>query len=200
MPTATRDRWDSLIQFMVEKHWPNLNWRFIKAQMLAESNGRASVASPVGAVGLMQIMPATFDEAVPEEFRSRTREDPEASLATGIRYLRRQFDRFGEVLDPVERLKFSAAAYNCGRGYVNAAISSYCLRRPASFPVPGESLVWDAVKPQLAGALVAGRSPDFRQTWNYVDKVFATYRELSLSRRAWWGWHSRYVPPLRRAD
>ena len=43
---------------------PNFDWRFFKAQAVAESRLKPDAQSHVGAQGIMQIMPRTFDEIV----------------------------------------------------------------------------------------------------------------------------------------
>ncbi len=56
---------------------------------------------------------------------------PEKNLRAGIAYLYRQYYRFPEIPDPVERVKFALASYNGGRGYINAALSLARSRVPS---------------------------------------------------------------------
>jgi len=182
--TDPNRRWDSLIRWTVATYWPFLDWRFAKAQVRAESGYNARAVSPAGAAGLLQLMPGTFDEIRPTKYAGCPREDPEANLVAGLVYLRTQFARFPEVVNATERLKFALASYNCGRGYVNAAIRIWRERNPGE-PPSGASLLWDEVKPQLANAEVAGRRPIFQETWIYVDRVFAFFYEFASPRFAW---------------
>jgi len=55
----TADRWDSLIRYWVEKLWPDMDWRLVKCQIHRESAFNPKAVSSCGAIGLMQIMPAT---------------------------------------------------------------------------------------------------------------------------------------------
>jgi len=178
------DRWDSLLEFTAARYWPALDWRLLKAQALTESNLVTMAKSPVGAAGLLQVMPATFLEAVPKDLRDRSPYDPEASMAAGVCYLKDQFDHFPEILDPLERLWFSLASYNCGRGYVNRALRIYYEKQPHH----PESMTWEEVHPHLARAEIRGRRPDFQQVWNYVSRTRERYEELThggiLSRKA----------------
>lgn len=77
----------------------------------AESSFRPRVVSPVGAVGLTQVMPATAREVAP----GTTRQDlmrPETNLKVGFTYLKRLIDKYGDE-------ELALTAYNRGPGTVN---------------------------------------------------------------------------------
>lgn len=84
----------------------------VEAVIGQESGGRADAVSPVGAQGLMQIMPATAkdiaDELGVEEYDLK---DPETNRLFGTYYLNKLIDKFGDV-------KLALAAYNGGMGRV----------------------------------------------------------------------------------
>jgi soluble lytic murein transglycosylase-like protein len=74
----------------------------VKAVIAAESNFKANAVSRVGAVGLMQLMPATAAElGVYAPF------EPGQNVNGGVRYLKKLLERF-DVLD------HALAAYNAG--------------------------------------------------------------------------------------
>jgi soluble lytic murein transglycosylase-like protein len=79
----------------------------VDAVAWAESRYRADAVSPKGAVGLMQLMPATARELGVKDAR-----DPVQNIAGGAAYLRAQLDRFD---GDIER---ALAAYNAGPGAV----------------------------------------------------------------------------------
>jgi len=79
-----------------------LDTRLLHAVIAVESDYQEQVVSPKGAMGLMQLMPATAEElGVIHPF------DPEENILAGARYLRRLCDRFGD-------LTLALAAYNAG--------------------------------------------------------------------------------------
>jgi soluble lytic murein transglycosylase-like protein len=82
----------------------------------AESSFRPVAVSPVGAVGLTQVMPATARWLVPGTTR-RDLMDPETNLRIGFKYLRQLLDTF----DGDEKLALTA--YNRGPGTVNRLLS-----------------------------------------------------------------------------
>jgi hypothetical protein len=80
--------------------------RWIRAVMHAESVGDVRAVSPKGAIGLMQIMPATWDELRIKHGLGNDPFQPRDNILAGAAYLREMLDRFGR--------KGFLAAYNAG--------------------------------------------------------------------------------------
>ncbi|WP_395443949.1 lytic transglycosylase domain-containing protein [Caulobacter sp. UC70_42] len=79
---------------------------WIYAVMRQESGGRADAVSPKGAMGLLQLMPATWRELTLELGLGNDPYDVRANVLAGAAYLRRMYDRFGSP--------GFLAAYNAG--------------------------------------------------------------------------------------
>lgn len=84
---------------------------FVMAVMKTESSFNKRATSPVGAVGLMQLMPAT-GRAMAAEYGimltgKETLYNPQLNVTLGIRYLKRLADRFTDM-------NLVLAAYNMG--------------------------------------------------------------------------------------
>ncbi len=96
-----KNAYDYLIKRHSEEN--GLDYRLVKAVMLAESNGNPTAVSQKGAQGLMQIMPETaVDLALRNPF------DPEENIEAGARYLKLLHHLFKGNLELV------LAAYNAG--------------------------------------------------------------------------------------
>ncbi|MFN8051654.1 MAG: transglycosylase SLT domain-containing protein [Acidimicrobiales bacterium] len=85
-----------------------LNPRLLAAVAKTESNFNPSAVSGVGAVGLMQFMPATAKGMGIDPT------DPAQAINGAAKYLRTQLDRFGSI-------DLALAAYNAGPGAVQRA-------------------------------------------------------------------------------
>jgi len=105
-------------RFGVPEHW-------IRAVMRVESAGRVDAVSHAGAMGLMQVMPATYAEL---RIRYGLGADPFAirdNVMAGTAYLREMFDRYG--------VTGMLAAYNAGPGRWEAYVAG--VR-----PLPAETI------------------------------------------------------------
>jgi hypothetical protein len=86
-----------------------VDWRLVAAVIQAESSFQADAVSPVGARGLMQLMPAT---AADYGVTLKNIHDPEANVEAGVRHLK----RLSQLYDG--DIPLIAAAYNAGQGTV----------------------------------------------------------------------------------
>ena len=113
----------------------------IRAVMQAESGGEVRALSLKGAMGLMQIMPATWAELRQRYGLGADPYDPRDNITAGAAYLRELQDRFGE--------RGFLAAYNAGP-------SRYEEHLATGRPLPSETLSYIAtVTSLLDGTLVA---------------------------------------------
>ena len=115
---------------------------WVRGVMRIESGGRTMldgrpITSPAGAMGLMQVMPATFAELSGRYGLGSDPYDPRANILAGTAYLREMYDRFGAT--------HFLAAYNAGPGRVDEHLRT-------GRPLPGETQRYvQALGPELAG-------------------------------------------------
>lgn len=98
------------------KHYfgPAFDWRWIKAQSITESSLRPGAVSRVGARGLMQILPSTFDDIRKRYPYFDALDDPRWNVAAGVYWLREQYDKWRGRVAPRHRMRFAFASYNAG--------------------------------------------------------------------------------------
>ena len=114
----------------------------IRAVMQVESGGNVRALSPKGAMGLMQIMPATWATLRQRYGLGADPYDPRDNITAGTAYLRELHDRFGE--------RGFLAAYNAGP-------SRYEEHLATGRPLPVETLSYMAtVKSLFDGTLAEG--------------------------------------------
>lgn len=100
---------DSSIQISIDRHSADqsLDPKLVRAVIQVESGYNHRARSHKGAMGLMQLMPATASQ-----LRVEDPYDPDENVRGGTRYLRHLIDRFPGRLD------LAVAAYNAGPGAV----------------------------------------------------------------------------------
>ncbi|OBQ69605.1 lytic transglycosylase domain-containing protein (plasmid) [Mesorhizobium loti] len=115
--------------------------RWIRAIMRLESARDRRAVSRKGAVGLMQIMPATFAELRLRHQLGRDPYDPRDNILAGAAYLRELYDRYGSP--------GFLAAYNAGPGRYEASLKGR--------PLPAETRAYVAtLRPFWGGGDAAG--------------------------------------------
>lgn len=164
--------WRPLIQETLSEVWPDLpnGPRWIEAQIRQESGGDPKAKSAHGAMGLLQLMPGTAAEmGVADPF------NPRENLRGGVKYLLIQYDHLPEILMDADRLSWSFAAYNGGRGYVNAAL------RIAKEEAGKFWWTWAVGHYWLMhrGCRAGGLFPDHLQMWGYVAGINRFYQGVA---------------------
>ena len=110
VPGPPEDPWGPYIREAAARHGVPEHW--IREVMRQESGGRPDATSPAGAMGLMQVMPATYAVLRRRHGLGDDPYEPRDNILAGAAYLREMYDRFGAP-------NF-LAAYNAGPERVEA--------------------------------------------------------------------------------
>lgn len=133
-PGSADDPWGPYISEASHRH--NVPEKWVRAVMLQESAGRPDAVSKAGAIGLMQLMPATYDELRTQYGLGRDPKDPHDNIMAGTGYMRQMYERFGAP--------GFLAAYNAGP----RRMESYLYRRGS---LPNETINYvSVIAPQIA--------------------------------------------------
>jgi hypothetical protein len=100
------DRWATQVDAAAHRFGVQPQW--VRAVMQAESDGIPSATSPAGAMGLMQIMPATWADLRRRYGLGADPYRPADNIMAGAAYMRELLDRYGSP--------DFLAAYNAGPG------------------------------------------------------------------------------------
>jgi membrane-bound lytic murein transglycosylase MltF len=137
----------------------NLDWMLMAAQGYQESRLDQNAKSHVGAIGVMQVMPATGAELNVGDITV-----VEPNVHAGVKYIRQVIDRnfANEPMDDVNKALFAFAAYNCGPGRVRS------LRREATARGLNPNVWFNNVE------LIASERIG-RETVTYVSNIYKYY-------------------------
>ena len=139
------------------------DWRWFKAQGQAESCQNPLAVSPVGAKGIMQIMPETMKEIVRKNsYILNDVFNPKYSIAAGIYYDSYLYKQWRSKRPELDRIALMTSAYNCGLGNVLKA-QKVCISSNY-----GGCNTWNSIKSQ--GAKVS--SWKYQETLGYVNRIF----------------------------
>jgi membrane-bound lytic murein transglycosylase MltF len=111
-----RERFRQVLRFFQEygKKY-DIDFLLMAAQGYQESRLDQSVKSPVGAIGVMQVMPATGKEMNVGDIHN-----VEPNIHAGVKYVRFMIDQYyaDEPMDQLNRGLFAFASYNAGPGRI----------------------------------------------------------------------------------
>jgi membrane-bound lytic murein transglycosylase F len=156
------DRYDPSFQKYTKRYFGvGFDWHPFKAQGMAESDLTPTARSRVGARGIMQLMPSTFQMIKSARPTFKSIDDPEHNIAAGIMH-----DRYLWTLYPTspteERMRFMFAAYNAGEGTIKRARSTAVKENL-------DAELWSSVE-AIAPRVKPWR---YKETLGYVKKIDA---------------------------
>jgi membrane-bound lytic murein transglycosylase MltF len=142
----------------------DLDWLLMAAQGYQESRLDQNARSPVGAVGVMQVMPATGGDLKVGDIHQM-----EPNIHAGVKYIRFMIDQYfkDEPMDELNRHLFAFAAYNAGPGRLAG------LRRAAQKQGLDPN-VWFHNVERIAAAKIG------RETVTYVSNIYKYYVAYAL--------------------
>jgi membrane-bound lytic murein transglycosylase MltF len=157
---AARNRFVSLVA-LFRKYGAqyDMDWMLMAAQGYQESRLDHSARSHVGAIGVMQVMPATGAELGVGDIKQL-----EPNIHAGVKYVRTVVDRYykNEPMDDLNKVLFAFAAYNAGPGRVRQ------LRREATARGLDPNVWFNNVE-RIAAERIG------RETVTYVSNIYKYY-------------------------
>ena len=137
----------------------NMDWMLMAAQGYQESRLDHNARSHVGAIGVMQVMPATGSELRVGDIKKL-----EPNIHAGVKLMRTYVDRYfaNEPMDEVNKVLFGFAAYNAGPGRVRQ------LRRETAARGLDQNVWFNNVE-RIASERIG------RETVTYVSNIYKYY-------------------------
>jgi len=163
-----RDTYDPIFRKYSKRYFGvGFDWRHFKAQGMAESELNPTAKSRVGARGIMQLMPGTFNIIFDPRKIPRNITDPEWNIAAGINHDRYLWTRWKADVAADDHADFMFASYNAGEGPIIRA-------RKAARAKALDAASWNAIE-SVAPDISAWR---YRETLGYVRRIRVNYGEL----------------------
>ena len=163
------ERFDPIFRKYTKRYFGvGTDWRWFKAQGMAESDLTPGARSRVGARGIMQLMPSTYGQIRTALPSFGAIDNPEWNIAAGILHDRDLWTLWKPDVDESERWHFVFAGYNAGEGTIMRA-------RKAAFAEKLDNRTWPSIE------RVAPRVERWRyvETLDYVRRIRANKDSLS---------------------
>jgi membrane-bound lytic murein transglycosylase F len=161
-------RFDGIFQKYAKRYFgAGTDWRWFKAQGMAESDLTPTARSRVGARGIMQLMPSTYGQIKSALPRFGKIDDPEWNIAAGILHDHDLWELWNRDVPEDQRWAFMFASYNAGEGTIGRALAM--AKQTSSEPA------WSNIE------LIAPRVQRWRynETLGYVRRIDSTYFRLT---------------------
>jgi membrane-bound lytic murein transglycosylase MltF len=140
---------------------PGFDWRYFKSQAIAESNLNPDAKSHVGAKGIMQIMPRTFEEI---KYKNPSIKgsalQPKWNIAAGIYYNRAIWRLWKAKRSFSDRLAFMFGSYNAGKGNI---LKTQKIAKSKGM----DPNLWSSIEKNLIN--ITGKHS--KETIGYVNKI-----------------------------
>ncbi len=166
-------RYDAMFRKYSKRFFgPAFDWRFFKAQAMAESGLDAAARSWVGARGIMQLMPSTFKEVKSKNPELGDMNDPEWNIAAGVYHDRQLYREWMKDAAVGHRKQFTLGSYNAGR---TTLLRAQKVAQERAL----DHRAWPSIE------IIAPQVPRWRyeETLNYVAKVEDTLARMDQSGR-----------------
>ena len=147
----------------------DVDYVLMMAQGYQESQLNQGAKSHVGAIGVMQVMPATGKDMKVGDIKQT-----DANVHAGVKYIRFMVDQYyaDEPMDRLNKGLFAFAAYNCGPGRVRQ------LRKEAQTRGLNPNIWFNNVE-RIAGERIG------RETVTYVSNIYKYYIAYTLTLEEW---------------
>ena len=163
------ERFDPIFKKYTKRYFGvGTDWRWFKAQGMAESDLTPTARSRVGARGIMQLMPSTYGQIKTALPQFGAIDNPEWNIAAGILHDRDLWTLWKRELDEPERWPFVFAGYNAGEGTIMRA------RKTAS-AAKLDNRTWPSIE-SVAPTVERWR---YTETLEYVRKIQANKAKLT---------------------
>ncbi|MBA2683520.1 MAG: transglycosylase SLT domain-containing protein [Gemmatimonadaceae bacterium] len=109
------DRYDAYFKKYTKRYFGiGFDWKLFKAQGMAESGLSPTAKSWVGARGIMQLMPSTYQAIRSHRPEMTAIDDPQWNIAAGIMHDRDMWQLWKDSVPDDDRWRFMFGGYNAG--------------------------------------------------------------------------------------
>lgn len=158
-------QYDDLFHAARDTHFPEIDWRWLKAQAIAESGLDPTAESSAGAQGIAQFMPDTWAEQSKLLYdKVQNVFDPVYAIPAQAFYMATLWHMWTAPRPDMDHVQLALASYNAGFGHILKAQQ-----------MAGGARDYDTIIVQLNR--VTGMD-NASQTINYVIRIRKIYAEL----------------------